>query len=154
MKENVEEKLRKELETLFLDHPDGIDAKSFLANFGTYCHAIDDVIDRDIPAHPEQFGAILMMAANIYSCNFYLKNIQILYHATHMIHHMYFDSVNMERAPELWKKEQADTLKSIGIQMTLTIIEILGGYPKRRQLSQLVHEHAYGKQHDEDGNAL
>lgn len=146
--------LAKELETIFLDHPDGAEAKAFLANFGMYCHCIDDLVDGDIKQTPEVFGAVLIMATNLYSCSFYNKYQHILYQVVRGIHHTYFDSVRMERSSEMKNKEQADALKSVGIQMTLTIIEILSSYANRRRLSQLVYDHAYEKQHDGDGNPL
>lgn len=149
-----EERLSKELKNLFLDHPEGAEAQQFWSNFGLYSHMIDDLIDRDIPDNPETFGAILMMACNLYSCNFYVKYQQHLYHAIHMIHHIYFDSVRMERSKELWKKEHADVLKSMGIQLSLTIIEILGEYNKRRELSDAMYKFSYEVQHDENGNPL
>lgn len=151
---NSKHPLETELDKIFLDHPEGNEAKAFLVNFGLYCHMIDDLIDGEVENKPEQFAATLMLATNIYSCAFYSNHQQQLYHAVHLIHHMYFDSVQMERSNVLWKREQADTLKSAGIQMTMTIIEILGGGSKRRELAQLVYEHSYKAQHDEAGNPL
>lgn len=150
-RKEIEESFRKEITNVFLDHPDGLEAEQFLTNFGTYCHAIDDLIDKDLSSTPEHFGIVLLMATNIYSCNFYYKYQHILYQVIRVIHHTYFDSVKLERAPELWKKETADTIKSIGSQMTLTIIEILTTYENRRRLSPLVHEFCYNRQHDDNG---
>lgn len=141
--------LKEELEKLFASHPDGVEAKMFLANFGKYCHSIDDLIDGDIKSNPENIGVILILALNIYSMNFYVKYLNSLYPIIRLIHHTYFDSVKMELASEYWQKEQADVLKSVGQEMTLAIIEILGGYEKRRELGLIVREYSYKEQHEE-----
>ncbi len=150
-RQEVEETFQKEITNCFLDHPDGLEAQQFLTNFGLYCHAIDDLIDKDLSSTPEHFGMVLLMATNIYSSNFYNKYQHILYQVVRGIHHTYFDSVNMERSTDLWRKETADALKSIGSQMTLTIIEILTNYSNRRRLSPIVYEFCYNRQHDDNG---
>lgn len=140
--------LEDELHKLFGAHKDGSDAKMFLEHFGRYCHSIDDLVDGDIKCSPENLGALVIMALNIYSSRFYNVYSNLLYPVIRLIHHTYFDSVGMENAPILWQKEAADTLKSVGQEMTLMIIEILGGYEERRRLGILVRETSYNKQHE------
>lgn len=141
--------LEQELNKLFANHPDGNIAEIFLGNFGKFCHSIDDLIDGDIKNNPENIGAILILALNLYSNIFYRKYQDLLYPLILNIHNTYFDSVKMELSNEYWQKEQADTLKSVGQEMTLMIIYILGGYEERRRLGILVREHSYKQQHEE-----
>lgn len=140
------EEAKDKLNSLFLDHPDGQIAKSFLIACGIYFHAIDDIIDERI-TDSEKVLASYMLSLNIYSSSFYMKYRDILYPVFRFIHHTYADSVLMERSSELWQKEQADVLRTIGIEMTLTVVEILSSYATRRNMSIAIREHNYREQH-------
>lgn len=141
------EELDQELNKLFLDHPDGEAAKVFLTSYGTYAHMVDDVIDEKEYQNHKRLLPTYMMHLNLLSCKFYLRNRDTLYPVMRVIHHSWFDSIEMERSENAWQRVQAETLKGAGIEMTLTIIEILGGYECRRRLSIAVREHAYKEQH-------
>lgn len=138
--------IHEQLEEVFNNHPDGVEAKAFLANAGIYFHMIDDLVDKDLSNIPENFATLLILSLNIYSCNFYNKYQHILYPVIRNIHHTFFDTVQMERSPIMWHKEHAEILKSVGQDLTLTIVEILGGYEKRREMSAVVRDYSNSKQ--------
>ena len=46
----------------------------FITAFHAYCHAIDDLIDGDVPFTPEAFMDVLMQANSLYSTPFYIDN--------------------------------------------------------------------------------
>lgn len=137
--------LAEELNKLFLDHPEGEAAKWFMTNYGIYAHKLDDVIDEKL-GHKSLLPTY-MIHLNLLSSDFYSRHRDVLYPVMRMIHHVYADSIEMEASDKEWQRIQADTLKGAGIEMTLTIIEILGGYNCRRKLSLAVREHAYKEQH-------
>ena len=138
--------LAEELNKLFMDNPEGEQAHWFMKQYGIYSHLVDDIVDEKI-TDPKRTLPSYMVHLNLLSSDFYRKHQAELYPVMRLIHHSWADSIEMEVADEDWKKEQAKTLKGIGIEMTLTIIEILGGYEARRKLSILVREHAYKEQH-------
>lgn len=142
----LEETIKK-LNDLFNDHVDGADAKSFLHHYNIYNHAIDDIIDEKI-SDVETILSSYNLALDIYSSNFYRKYQQELHPIIKLIHHTWIDSVHMEQSKELWQKEQADTLKNVGIEMLLTVIEILGGYKCRRECSIAIRKNSFDKQHN------
>ncbi len=133
-----------ELENLLSDNPEGDLARSFLVAYRTYCHQLDDIIDEHLD-NPETLLAPHMLALNLYSSDFYVKYRHILYPVVRLIHHTYLDSVSMEHSGIEWQQKQALVLKNCGLEMTLAIIEILGGYDKRRALSIAVRESTWFK---------
>lgn len=141
------ESIELEMEKLYLDHPDGREAESFLKHYNLYCHAIDDLIDEKI-TDSENVLSVFHLGLNIYSSNFYRKYQDILYPIINLIHNTYADSCAMEVSQEQWQKECADVLRSIGQEMCLVIIQILGGYKARRRLSIIVREYSYRTQHE------
>lgn len=141
------EPIELEMEKLYLDHPDGREAEAFLKHYNLYCHSIDDIIDEKI-TDSESILATLHMALNIFSSNFYRKYQDLIYPIVNLIHNTYADSVLMELSKEQWKKECADVLRSVGQEMCLIVIQILGGYKARRRLSLLVREYSYRTQHE------
>lgn len=139
--------LDKAFENLYSDHPDGREAESFLKHYNMYCHVIDDLIDED-GKNPEYILGMLHLALQIYSSNFYRKYQDVLYPVINIIHNTYADSVIMEHSGEQWQKECADVLRSVGQEMALVVIQILGGYKARRNLSLKVREFSYKSQHE------
>lgn len=141
---------QEEIERLYLDHPDGFEAKRFLTLWNVYVNAVDDIIDEKI-SDSEFILKAFNLATELYSMPFYVKYMGILYFAIKESHHCYADSCLMEKSGISWQETQADFLRATS-QLTLSIIEILGGYDKRRQLSILVREDSFNKHHDKDGN--
>lgn len=133
------------LENLFSDHPDGDMAKSFILGFNEYCHRIDDIIDEKL-TDAEVVCTTHMLALNLFSSNFYRKYSDVLYPVIVNIHHTWLDSVQMEKSSNLQSREQAVVLKSVGIEMLLMVVQILGGYEKRRKYSVLIRENNFRKQ--------
>lgn len=138
--------LAEELSKLFLDSPEGEAAQWFMTNYGLYAHMVDDMIDNKETDHKKILPSY-MIHLNLLSSDFYRKHQAELYPVMRQVHHTWSDSIEMEKSDEEWQKKQAETLKGAGIEMTLAIVEILGGYNVRRKLSVLVREHAYKQQH-------
>jgi hypothetical protein len=139
------------LDSVFLDHPEGQMARDFIDKFGSLCEQVDDIIDKGIGDAEvivqTHYDMLLLLSGP-----FYQKYSNTLLTVFNTCINVWLDSVKMERSTELWQREQADVLRSIGIEMTLTVIQILGGYKKRRELSIAVREWSYHKHHDEFGN--
>lgn len=138
------------IEKLFLDHPDGNEAKRFLELWNVYVNAVDDIIDEKI-TESEFVLRAFNLATELYSTPFYVKYSSILYYNIKSAHHNYADSCLMEKSGIKWQEMQADFLRASS-QLTLVIVEILGGYDKRRELSLAIHEDSYIKHHDGNGN--
>ena len=138
------------MEKLFLDHPDGQEAKKFLDAWNVYVNDIDDIIDEKI-TEGEFILRAFDRATNLYSMPFYVKNMAMLYYNIKGAHHNYADSCIMEKSGIPWQEKQADFLRATS-QLTLTVVEILGGYDVRRKLSIAIREDSYNKHHDKDGN--
>ena len=139
------------LNSVLLDHPEGQAAREFLDKFTDLCHQVDDIIDLKISEAEtivEPFYNMLILL----SCPFYQKYSNTLITVFNTCINTWLDSVKMESSTELWQREQADVLRIIGTEMTLTVIQILAGYRKRRELSLAVREYSYRKHHDEFGN--
>lgn len=91
----------------------------FITAFHAYCHAIDDLIDGDVPFTPEAFMDVLMQANSLYSTPFYIENWFRLQPVVAMITSTYADSVAWEKADEEWKRQTADVLRLCGNDMIL-----------------------------------
>lgn len=139
------------LDSIFLDHPEGEEARLFLENFRLMSHQIDDIIDLKIQ-EPEAIIRPYYDFLLLLSCPFYQRHSNTLLTVFNTIMNTWLDSVKMENSAELWQREQADTLRTVGLEMTLTIVQILAGYDKRREISLPVREFVYKRHHDEFGN--
>ena len=139
----------EEVNKLFLDHPDGEQAKGFLDLYHNFAHLLDDIVDGDIgDMEGRAVGKTLYLAQSLYTHPFYTKYMYILYPTIRLVHNTYFDTVQMENSNEEWKKLYVSVLKHCGDEVFLAIIEILGGYDKRMQLGVSVREHTWKKQHE------
>jgi hypothetical protein len=141
--------LYKELEQIYLDHPDGREAQAFIAHFSVYCHSIDDIIDEK-DTTPSLVVGTCHLALKLFSSEFYRKNQATLYPIINQIYHTYQDSIVFENAEEAWKKNVADIIKSCQQELTLVIVELLGGYDARRKLGPVIREYVYNLQHEKE----
>lgn len=134
------------------------DALTWVLAFNTYAHAIDDIIDGDIPPkslNDKEFVVrTFEFAAIIYSHIFYQRNQHILYSLVKMVTNTYMDSLHLEQSPEAWKQKYADVLRQSTNELVLACIEIVGGYNKRREASLSLREIAYHAHHTVEGTPI
>jgi hypothetical protein len=110
----------------------------FITAFHAYCHAIDDLVDGDVPFTPEAFLDVMMQANSLYSTPFYIDNWFRLQPVIAQITSTYADSVAWEKADEEWKRQTADVLRLCGNDMILQVAWIIGGY-KHMSSSSGIH---------------
>lgn len=122
-------------------------ARQFIAAWHHYCHAIDDIIDGDVPFTPESFLGVLIQANQVYSLPFYLRNALVLQPVVASVTSAYADSVAWEKADEPWKRNIADVIRQCGNDMVLTIAWLCGGYEHQRRISLKLRELAFYSQH-------
>ena len=130
------------------------DAMLWVLGYATYVHAIDDIIDNDVPddQHRQQFILkTFEFAEAIYSNIFYLRHISMLRPLIKSTSQAYMDSVLWEKSPEDWKRKVADAARQQGNDILLAIIEIVGGIEKRHEASLLLREVSYKMHHLKDG---
>lgn len=135
-----------------------LDALTWVAAFNTYAHAIDDIIDGEIPPtslNDKEFVVrTFEFAAIIYSHIFYQRNQHVLYSLVKMVTNTYMDSLHLEQSPEAWKKKYADVLRQSTNELVLACIEIVGGYDKRREASLQLRELSYHAHHTVEGTPI
>jgi hypothetical protein len=134
------------------------DAVRFLKAFNDYCHLVDDIIDeyslKFHPVPPEMFFKHCINAAELYSSRFYQRHVNDLFPIVIQITSAYADSVNMEKSNIEWKRQASDTLRQAGNDMIMMIVFIIGGWDKKREISELVREVSYQQHHDETGKQI
>lgn len=126
------------------------DACLWVLGYYTYVHAIDDFIDGDRTDF-QHFLRIQELAAICYSNVFYQHNIARLYPLVMAASNSYMDSVAMEHKSESWKKTVADSLRQGANELIIAVIEIAGGYEKRREASLKLREISWKSHHKADG---
>jgi hypothetical protein len=132
----------------YLGH--NVDALGWVACYGVYSHAIDDIIDGD-KTDNEHILKTFELAAVLYMHKFCRDNFESLYPLIMMASNTYRDSVILERSSEVWKKRVADALRQCGNEVILACIQIAGGVEARRAASLELRELSYKTHHKEDG---
>jgi len=126
------------------------DALLWVIGYASYVHAIDDIIDEEIPKDNAKDEFILKtfeMAHDVYVNVYYLNNLHALKPLAKMASNTYMDSVQMERSNSQWKKSYADVLRTMGNEILLAVIEIEGGIDLRRRASLELREISYKTHH-------
>jgi hypothetical protein len=141
------------IESLLGKHPDGMAAYSFLCAYGTFAHAVDDLIDEKI-TDPEAILKTFQLYAEVLSSSFYRKYFDYLYPLVCNINNTYADSVVFEKSSEQWKREHADNMRTCGNDMAVMVVKLLCGYDDSRRVSLLFREDSYKHHHDEQGNPV
>lgn len=151
-KEERKQEFQNRVKNLLIqDHPDAL---LWLVGYATYAHAIDDIIDQDIPEdqHRQQFMLrTFEFAESIYSNIFYIQNVSRLRAIVKMASQSYMDSVLWEKDPIAWKRQVSDTLRHQCNDVLLTVIEICCGIERRQELSLEMRELSYLCHHNEEG---
>lgn len=130
------------------------DAILWMQGYGVYVHAIDDIIDNDIPKDKKRQQFILdtfEFAETIYSNPFYIAHINTLRPLVKMTSQTYMDSVQWEDSEEVWKRQVADGLRQMGNEIFLAVIEIVCGLQKKREASLKLREISYKAHHTPTG---
>jgi hypothetical protein len=128
---------------------DSPDARAWLAAYGIYTHAIDDIIDGD-KTDNQHILKTFELAAKLYMHPFCRAHHYILYSLIIMASNTYMDSVLLERSAEIWKQKVADALRQCGNEIMLACVEIVGGVEARREASLELREISYWTHHKED----
>lgn len=129
-------------------HPD---AYEFLHLFGLYCSAIDDLVDEQ--KNNARVAQVTLLASQVHNCNFWKNHYQQLTIVERLIMNSYFDSVEWESAPEVWKRVTARVHAHDGMLMTFAVILIEFGDDKLKLVSRSWREQAYSM-HKEDYESL
>jgi hypothetical protein len=138
----------KDIGTLYFNACGGnANAILFVSCFHNYCHAVDDLIDGELPRTPEVLLEILMLANQLYSTQFYLENSNRLQPLIALTTNTYADSVAWEKDGESWKQNIADVIRQCGNDIILAVAWIVGGYKHMRSISLDLREAAYHSQH-------
>jgi len=123
-----------------------------------YCHAIDDLIDEDIPNSHRIRGAervcvIGALALEVYTHPFFIKHSAALKQAMLTCTNTYADSVRWEHSPVTWQMQYADWARHAWIQVVLTVAGLCGGYTHMRALSEELWAISYADHHNTAGAA-
>lgn len=138
----------------YLDPTQNADAILWLLGYGIYVHAIDDIIDEEIPKDSIKNEFILKnfeFAETIYTNIYYLKNLHKLRPLVKLASNTYMDAVQMEKSNEKWKRNYADILRTMGNELILAVIEIERGLNVRREASMELRELSYKTHHTQFG---
>lgn len=137
--------------------PRNPDAFLWLCAYGIYCHAIDDIVDKEIPKNKPEARFMLEQfefAEVVYSNHFYIANTDRLRPLVKMASNAYMDSIMWEGDKEVWKKQVSDHLRQMGNEVCLAVFEIVGGVELRNRLSPKLREIAYKCHHKETGEPI
>jgi len=134
-----------------IDNPNAI---LWLLGYAVYVHAIDDIIDEEIPKDSAKDEFILKnfeFAETVYTNIYYLTYINKLRPLIKMASNTYMDAVQMEKSNEKWKRDYADVLRTMGNEILLAVIEIERGLNIRREASMELRELSYKTHHNQVG---
>jgi hypothetical protein len=130
------------------------DAMLWIMGYGLYVHAIDDLVDKDIPKD-KTYAQLLLdtfeFAETIYTNIFYLNNISILRPLIKATSQAYIDSVKWEHSSEEWKRRVSDQLRQYGNEVLLACVEIVSGLEVKRQAATVLREISWKAHHLKDG---
>lgn len=117
-----------------------------------YCHRIDDLIDNRTGVTNDEILEMLLCAAAIYNCDFYIANRQMLYPIVLMVTNQFADSVAWENDSVEHRRKMADVLRCCGNEMFFAVAMLVGGWGHVRIWSPKIRERDWLLQHDEKGN--
>jgi hypothetical protein len=153
-KQHVNESYCAFLNKYLKDFPD---AQAWLVAYAIYVHAIDDIIDNEIPADKNTQRFILQtfeFSEVIYTHIFYISHISELRPLIKMAALDYMNSVWLEGETEKWKKHCSDHLRQTANAIVLAVIEICRGLDVKREASLELLRIGYEAHHDEQGNPI
>jgi len=115
------------------------EAWQFLQLHTTYVHNIDDIIDETFDK--ERLLKSMFIASLIYSCDYFVRNRNVLLPIEHTIINMYADSVDWENCGEEKKKAAADVMRHCQQEMIFAVIKLEFGYETLRKWSGKLREY-------------
>lgn len=115
------------------------EAYEFIVKWTAYIHAIDDIDDNKTTS--EFRSRTFILALELYTCSFFLKNIFQLKQTVYTITNMYADS------QDKINKEFSEWASHAGIEMFLTVALITGGYTHMRSVSPELRAITYCNHH-------
>jgi len=128
---------------------------NFLLKVGDYCHLLDDIIDENEFKTPEQLFKLQSLFLDILSSDIYSNKLRFfLYPVFQQMLNTYADSVKWEHSDIEWKKQHADILRCCGNEVTFVLVKLFAGYETMREISSLIREEAYNRQHNEKGECI
>lgn len=146
--------LHNELAEILTPHQE---AFNFLKAFGKLCHALDDIIDRDVIGVTDYTELTLDafgLAADVYSCDFYRKNATWLYPLVKNKHRIYSAGLAWEKSAVAWQATYADVLRCGGdSSMMLAVLEHVCRLNPvdLRRIDNLIREDGWAEHHNSEG---
>lgn len=121
-----------------------------------YVHEIDDLIDDDIPNANRSGGAeracrIGVLALELYTHPFFVKNSTMLATAMLTNTNNYADSVLWEKSDRQWQRGFSDWARHGWLDVVLVVAYICGGHFNMRSESAELRALSYSDHHDEKG---
>lgn len=141
----------------YLNPQENANAILWILAYAIYAHAIDDIIDEEIPKDSVKDEFILKtfeFAETVYTNIYYLTHISKLRPLVKMASNSYMDAVQMEKSNEKWKRDYADVLRTLGNEVLLAVIEIEKGLNVRRTASLDLRELSYKTHHTQFGQPI
>jgi hypothetical protein len=126
------------------------EAIEFVRKWIQYVHAIDDVVDEewDVGCSGSELKITsYILALEVYTTPFFLRNMQALKQMVYAITHLYMDSVSLAEK----NVNFAEYARHSGTEMLVAVAQIVGGYQHAKAISYELHQVNYTKAHDEKG---
>lgn len=147
--EQLEAELSGLLDDVLANNPAAL---KFFCAWKDYTHAVDDLIDED--RSNELIIKSHVLAAELYSSNFWYSHGDKLFPTVLTIANAYADSVAWENSGCDKRQHMADMLRTTGNEMILLIIGICSGWDNLRKLSPKLRMISYLQHHDNEGNPV
>lgn len=148
-KQEIDELINKELmEVLYKELRDHKEALDFVIEYRNYIHMIDDIIDED--RSNEKLLEAFAKASEIFSMPFWRKHAHLLVMIEQSINNTYADSTQWEKSDVEWIKRDASVLRHSGIDMFFSVINLVCGREKLRDISSAFRQQAHRLHMDKD----
>jgi hypothetical protein len=147
MKDKINKQLMQELGELLAPFPD---ACEFTIAYKAYIHDIDDLVDEKERPSAEKVIATFAKASAVFSLPFWRQHSPALIVLEQVINNCYADSVEWETAAFSWKRNDANVLRHVGIEMFFAVLLLTVGRAKTREFSSKFREQCHLLQTDEE----
>lgn len=133
------------LETIYRTACNGNhDALTWLNTFHELAHLADDLVDEVFSA--EGLGRLLVTNIALCSLPFWFAWHAELRPILNQTCSNWLDSVELERRPQAWAREYANTLRLCGNDLVIAVARICGGWEHSRKIALSVRELAWRNQ--------